>query len=191
MKQVYSFDERYEYSNRSSIELGVIDYLLKAIPNCVGIKRAEKDDDRRGIDYWLLRNGAKPIAVDMKHYSFDPIARYGVDSICIETTSVYTGPNAPPWLDEYRIKPGWTVDATKETDLIVYTFPQVDGSRRFWIAYFPALCYVAQRYWRNWAQEYGEYAAQNVGYATLSVHPPRKVVVSAMEQYWYGVVCNE
>jgi hypothetical protein len=191
MKRVYGFDERYEYSNRSSVDRCVVNYLINTIPNCIGIKRADKHNDRRGIDYWLLRNGVRPIAVDMKHYSYDPIDRYGVDTICIETTSVYTGPHTPPWLDEYRIKPGWTIDASKETDLVVYTFPQANGTRRFWMAYFPILCLVANKYWRYWARQYGEYAAMNVGYMTLSVHPPREVVVSAMQEYYSNSCCHE
>lgn len=184
---LYDFQERLTFSQGIALEQNLIGLLLDSIPGSTQVVRASPEEDRAGVDYWINRRGLPPVAVDVKHNSYDPIARWREDSACIETTSVYVGPPGPPWRDEYRLKPGWTIDETKRADLVVYTWPVSQNHRRFWVLYFPALCRAAQENWRLWAEMYGEKAAKNNGYVTLSVHPPRHVIAAAMRKYMVGV----
>lgn len=41
--------------------------------------------------------------------------------------------------------------------------------------------------WQAWAEEFRERAAENDGYVTLSVYPPRRRIVAAMRPFMAGV----
>lgn len=178
----YNFTERLNFSEGIELEEDLLKYLLKNIPNATDIQRAEKEDDKTGIDYWIFRKNLPPLAIDVKHRSFCPIQRWGKDDACIETTSVYTGNPFPPWDDQYRLKPGWTLDENKRTDIVIYTWPYNETLRRYWIVYFPLLCRAAKLNWRRWAEEYGEIATHNDLYLTLNIYVPRIEIVKAINQ---------
>lgn len=164
----------------------VLSRVANMVPNATSIDRAAEVDDRHGTDYWIKRtHGLPALSIDVKHRSFCPIERWGSDDACIETTSVYVG-GGPPWQDEFRQKPGWTVDYRKRTDFIVYTWPN-DVGTRFWIVPFVPLCAAARAEWRAWAREYQERPADNGSYKTLSVYPPRRVIAAAMRRFMFGV----
>lgn len=186
---IWDFGERLNFSEGVGIGGEILAHLLDSIPGSTDIVRSKTSDDKNGTDYWILRkHNLPPISVDLKNRSFDPVERWGADDACIETTSVYTGLNQRPYLDEFRRTPGWTINATKRTDLVVYTWPRCDGSRRFWILYFPHLCRAALTNWRGWADTYGEKATFNQGYLTLNVYPPRTEIVKAMRELVVGTV---
>lgn len=183
---VHEFAERLNYSQSIELDVDLHARLLAAIPASTGIRDATKDEDRSGTDIWIDRaHGLPPVSVDFKNRDFCPIARWQSDDACIETTSVYQGPGKP-WEDKYRRKPGWSIDEKKRTDLIVHTWPAEGERRRFWILYFPILCTAARKYWREWAEKYGEREALNEGYRTLSVYPPRVVIAHAMRAFTDG-----
>ena len=186
---MHDFTERLNFSECVGLEDDLIAYLLGIIPYSLKCIRASQSNDRNGVDFWIIRKGElPPIAIDVKHREFDPIERFGSDDVCIETCSVYTGPPTPPWLDEHRKVIGWTLNPLKRTDLVVYSWPQSDGSRRFWIVYFPFLCRAALANWRLWAQLYGEKPVFNQGYLTLCIFPPRHVVEEAIRRIQGGVI---
>ena len=116
-----------------------------------------------------------------------PIEKFGSDDACIETTSVYKGPAGCGWLDKYRLKVGWTIDEKKQTDYIVYTWPE-GTARRYWIVPYPFLQAASIRWWRQWVVDYGEKPAINPTYLTLSVYPPRRIIVKAMRSLMVGSV---
>lgn len=169
------------------MESCITGHLLQSIPASTSVSRANTKADRQGTDYWINRkHGLKPISVDVKHRGFDPIERFGSDDACIETTSVYTGEDREPWQNEYRAKPGWTLNESKQTDLIIYTWPTASNARRFWILYFPILLRATQLNWKYWAYLYKERPAHNKNYLTLSIYPPRNVIAQAMRTLTTG-----
>ena len=184
---IHDFLERLHFSEGVELGEGILRHLLDTIPGSVKITRSSRGEDLKGTDYWIVRDNLQPISIDVKHRDFCPIERFGSDDACIETTSVYRGPTNQKWRDEYRLRPGWTIDQEKRTDLLVYTWPSKSGGRRFWVLYFPHLCRAAQKNWRAWASQYGEKAAANKGYVTLSVYPPRSVIAHAMRELVVGV----
>lgn len=185
MNDYHDFRERLAFSEGIQPGGSVINAIIRMIPNAVDIQRADTDDDRNGTDYWILRGHNLPsLSVDMKNRELCPIARFGSDDACIETTSVYRG-RSEPYEDARRSKIGWTLDLTKRTDYIVYTWPS-DNGIRYWILPFPPLCAAARMYWREWARRYREKQAPNREYVTLSVYPPRPVIACAMKELMYG-----
>jgi hypothetical protein len=188
--RVHDFVERLRFSQQIDGDMeDFLNYLVEIIPGGTGWKRATEDEDKKGIDYWILRDHGLPqLAIDVKHREIDPIERFGSDDICIETTSIYVGPDKPPWMDEYRKKVGWTLDPSRRTDLVIYTWPLPNGrrGRRFWVVYFPFLCYAALKHWRWWAISHGEKIVYNNGYKTLCIFVPRNEVEEVIRQCCTG-----
>jgi hypothetical protein len=157
----------------------VLTHLFDMIPGALDLKRAPKQDDKNGTDYWLLRtSGLPPVSIDMKNRDFCPIERFGSDDACIEIVSQY--------MNGFCWKTGWTLDETKRTDLIIYTWPHA-GGRRFWVVYFPILCQAATLNWQTWRDRFHMKAAHNRDYDTLSIFPPRHVIAQAMRALTEGV----
>ena len=186
--KIHNFGERLAFSEGIVPGDNVMTAISRMVPNATGVFRATEQQDRHGTDFWIERSHGLPaISIDMKNRSFCPIERFGSDDACIETTSVYRGRRGPPWDDEGRIKPGWTVDYRKRTDFIVYTW-QKAGGIRFWIVPFLPLCAAARRSWRDWSGKYPEKPALNHGYLTLSVCPPRSIIAKAIKEITAGEV---
>lgn len=182
----WDFNERLAFSEGIGLSESIEAHILESIPKAYEITRANLIEDKSGVDYWVLRDGLKPLSIDVKHREFCPIERWNSDDACIETTSVYLGPDNGEWLDKYRSKVGWTLDESKQTDYILYTWPYAE-KLRFWILPFPFLCMAAQKNWQKWVEFFGEKRAQNNGYITLAVYPPRKIIALAIKKLMTGI----
>lgn len=189
--KVHEFKERFEFSEGIELEPELLEKIADVIPNSTGVERSKLADDKNGTDYWINRADNLPsISIDVKHRSFCPRQRFKSDDACIETTSVYKGRHIRgqicyPW---ERTKIGWTLDIKKRTDYIVYTWPTDSDGLRYWIVPFHPLCAASMKHWFEWAEKYGERAAPNRGYVTLSVYPPRAVIAQAMAEFMRGEV---
>lgn len=194
MNDFYDFHERLQFSEGVGLTNEMLQHILEHVPAATGWRKADRDDDRNGTDYWIdRRHDLPPVSIDMKNREICPIAKWGSDDVCIETTSVYTGPSKPPWTDNHRLKPGWTIDQKKRTDLIVYTWPHAADlfgapRLRYWILYFPFLCSAANTHWRTWAAWHRERPTPNDGYTTLNVYVPRVEVAKAIKEFTSGVL---
>lgn len=190
----HDFRERLEFSEGIALTDEMLRTVYQSIPAAKSMEKASTDDDRNGTDYWIHRHHGLPsISIDLKNREFCPIERFNSDDACIETTSVYRGPNRRPWLDCHRYKPGWTIDQKKRTDLVVYTWPHSadllnDVGMRYWILYFPHLCEAANRNWREWSARFCERPAVNSGYLTLSVYVPRVVIAKAIKEITTNII---
>lgn len=175
---IYDFVEQLNFSNGVELSDSLLGHIVASIPRATGHRAATKDEDLSGTDVWIDRRDLPPVSVDFKHRSFCPIDRWGKDDACIETCSVFR--------DGKRIKPGWTLDKTKRTDLVVYTWPAANGQRRFWILWFPFLCQAATLNHHVWNHIYGEMPTSNNGYQTLNIYVPRIVIAKAMKSLSVG-----
>jgi hypothetical protein len=173
----WDFRERLNFSQGVVIGEAITSHLMASIPGSVGARPATVNEDRSGTDLWIDREGLPPVSVDFKHRSFCPIVKLKSDDACIETCSVFQ--------DNVRKKIGWTLDASKRTDLIVYTWPAKEGTR-FWILWFPFLCRAATLNWERWCYVYTERPAQNNDYQTLNVFVPRTEIARAMRDLTVG-----
>ena len=184
---IHDFKERLAFSEGIEDGPDVLAAIANMVPNANEVRRATESEDRCGTDYWIDRSHGLPsISVDVKRREFCPIQKGWGDDACIETTSVYLGPIGVGWKDEHRKKPGWTVDYRKRTDFVVYTWP-ADSGTRYWIVPFVPLCKAARVNWRTWASAFGERAAKNRGYLTLSTYPPRSHIQRAIHCFMQGV----
>ena len=185
----YDFQEQLAFSHGIDCHAGIMRHLIDSVAGASRMVKATENEDRSGTDYWIERRNGRSLSVDFKHRSFCPIERFGpeYDDVCIETCSVFRGPNRPPFVEGQRVKVGWTLNEMKRTDFIVYTWPASDGKRRFWVVPFPQLCRTAQKHADDWASRYHERSTPNPGYWTLNVYVPRSVVRDAMKPLFYGV----
>lgn len=182
---VHDFGERLAFSQGVVPDDALLRRLCELVPSAIGTRAATKQEDRSGTDVWIERRGLPALSVDFKHRDYCPIDRFRSDDACVETCSVYRG-QTQPWRDDLREVVGWTINPAKRTDYVVYTWPSKHG-RRYWILSFPLLCRTSQIHWREWAVQFGERAAVNAGYRTLSVYPPRLTIAAAMRAISEGV----
>jgi hypothetical protein len=184
---IHGFSERLAFSEGIEDGPEVLNAIANMVPNATAVRRAQEIDDRQGTDYWIDRSHNLPsLSIDVKRREFCPIVRFNSDDACIETTSVYNGDSDGRWADEHRKKIGWTLDYSKRTDFIVYTWP-ADNGTRFWIVPFVPLCKAARTNWRAWAARLGERPAFNQGYLTLCVYPARREIARAVSVFMKGV----
>ena len=189
----YDFAERLAYSEGIECPGALRRRLIDSIPGAYEIQKATKNQDRNGTDFWIHRYELEPLSVDFKHRSFCPIQRWDSDDACIEWCSVYKAEKGeqrprPPYEPRRQIRPGWSIDANKHTDLVIYTWPAALGKRRFWILFFPHLCEASRRNLEAWRTLYREEPTPNSGYWTLNVYVPRIVIAKAMRELTTGVV---
>lgn len=176
---MHDFHERLNFSEGVELNQNILRHIYEMIPGAIDLERADKRDDKNGTDYWIRREHGLPnVSIDMKNREFCPIERFNRDDACIETCSVFQNGE--------RRKIGWSLDESKRTDLIVYTWPNPKG-RRFWIVWFPLLCQAARLNWEEWKKKFPERPAPNDGYQTLSIYPLRKVITESMREMMVGV----
>lgn len=138
----YNFAERLDFSNGFSV--GLSDILVRKIPGAIKVVRASEADDRKGIDYRVLRADGKQFLVDAKIRNEDWSAKnLKYDDLALETWSVIQ--------NGIGIKVGWTRDTAKHTDYILWLWTDTG---RFFLVPFPMLCGVFENHWREWATTY-------------------------------------
>lgn len=169
----YDFRERLEWSEFVSDTNDDLFTILRArIPGCVNVVRASQEDDRNGTDYWAHRSaGLRPLSIDLKARQIDPIDRWGIDDLALETWSVVGD------------KPGWTRDSRKKTDYILWLWVP---TRRFFLVPFPALCSVFQRYWKQWSVTYRTHKQNSGRWESECVLVPRAVLIDTFARWSAG-----
>jgi hypothetical protein len=171
--RAHDFAERLAWSEGVAATEGDLFAILRArIPGCISVERATEEDDRSGTDYWAHRaRGLRPLSIDLKARSLDPIESFGVDDLALETWSV---------IGE---KPGWTRDSQKATDYILWLWTP---TRRFFLVPFPALCNVFQRYWEQWAATYPVHGQDSGCWQSQCVLVPRVVLIETLNRWMQG-----
>jgi hypothetical protein len=171
---VYEFQEQLQWSEGVvATEDDLLRVLRSRIPGCIERERAAASDDRQGTDYWAhRRHGLRPLSIDLKARSEDPIETRGADDVALETWSV----------TEHQ-KVGWTRDETKQTDYILWMW---QPTKRFLLVPFPALCKCFQHYWQAWAKEYKCYTQDSGGWHSECVFVPRAVLLDKLTDWMNG-----
>lgn len=129
-----------------------IDTLKSMFPTCAGIAKTSQAEDKAGTDYVItLRRGAR-LKVDAK--SRNPGCRQfwkAGPEVALEVWAVMPGGrfNTP----HEKRKTGWTLDESKEIDLILFTFDPADHQ----FAYVRALPLLRETFRRNYGEWYAEY----------------------------------
>ena len=171
----YNFNERLNFS--FGVDTRTVETILKErISSVFAVQKANTDDDRNGVDYWIHRDhGLPPLAIDLKRRQKDYLKLEEKDDLCLETWSVCFD------------KIGWTRDPKKRCDFIMWYW---EPTSRFCIVSFPILCKVFSYYWRVW-RDSGLYRVhkQNTEdkWKSECIIVPRLVVFNKMRDAMNGV----
>ena len=165
-KHFYNFDERLRFSEGFARDMEKI--LRQEFPACTDIRKASKSWDKKGVDYWVYGYD-KSIAIDAKIRDEDWKEK-GEDDLALESWSI---------IDK---KVGWTRDATKRTDFVVW-FWQDTG--RYFLVPFRPLCAIFSQYWQQWRENpWFEVAQQTSGeWESECIFVPRKLIVQKLLQF--------
>lgn len=123
----YSFSERLQFS-RGKREQTDIETLMKMIVGAVNVEKTDEKSDRAGIDYIVTLRGGAQIMIDAKARE-KGIKKYWQNGpeVALEI-----------WSNVDRKVTGWTLDESKNTDLILFTFDKEDCSE-CWLVSFQLL----------------------------------------------------
>jgi hypothetical protein len=174
----YWFAEQYRMSEGVQTIGSIEDILLEHIPGAERVERAKEEDDKKGTDYWVYRKGVKkPVGIDVKIRSIDPIMQYSMDDLALEIWSVIDRN------DNNKI--GWTLDNSKETDFILWFF---EPTKRFVLLPFLHLLAVTTEHMPMWEKTYkvSTQGSDDKRWRSMCVFVPRKVVLGAITARFYG-----
>lgn len=167
--KILYFGERAAFSEGFMSE-GVARILRDRIPGCCAVKRAHRQDDRQGTDFWAFRHELPALSIDVKVRETDYAPR-GLDDLALETWSV---------IGE---KPGWTRDTHKRTDYVLWYW---QDTGRFFLVAFPPLCKVFSRYWKEWREKYQCNEQNSGGWRSECVFVPRLVLIEKLNAWQCG-----
>jgi len=181
MREVYDFHERLNFSKqyRTSAYLDAV--LRTRIPGYTGLTVARTSDDLRGTDYWAHRFPAVQVSVELKVVEKRKfISRIPLDYLPLETWSVL------PVGDRVG-KVGWTRDATKETDYVVWFW---EDGLKFHIVPFVPLCSVFSEHWERWREIPGHHRReqQSRGWKSECIFVPRELIERHIKHWASGTI---
>jgi hypothetical protein len=171
--------EAYGFKQQMAMSYGVIEsmdvpcLLMSKIPGSTGVRKADTADDKQGTDYFVDHIRGVPLSVDVKAREIDPIDTYQSDDLALETWSVM------------RTKRGWTWDAEKRTDYILWLFAP---TKRYCLIPFHPLQVAFLKHAREWCKTYKRVTQPNIGYRSECVFVPRNVVWRAIYEVSNGNV---
>ena len=143
-------------------------------------------DDCAGTDWWVFRGGAhRPISVDLKIRTIDPLFLFGQDDLAIEFTSVKEAGLV-----------GWALDETKQTDWILWLFPPTkrNPEGRHILVPFPTLLAVCKRSITAWRTRYstGTQTTMKDGntYTSFHIFVPRSEIFHGIGKTFEGAYAD-
>ena len=152
--------------------------LRERIPGYTGLHLSQTSDDKKGTDYWATRLDVPALSIELKARSSDALEVWGKDDLTLETWSVLPTADHPG-------KVGWTRDATKETDYVVFYWVP---TRRFHIVPFPPLCHVYSLHWWQWRKEFKTRPQSSGGWGSECTYVPRELVDQHCKEWASGIV---
>jgi len=158
----FDFSERLSFSQSPDITRAVIDILLREIPGATSVRPGTRAQDLAGGDFIVFRDGGQALYVDLKarERTFN-----GGQDLALETWS------------SIGDKPGWTRDAGKRTDCVLFYWHDTGD---YLLLPFRPLRRAFIRHWRHWREVYQKAQQQSRGWVSESVFVPREVVLAAI-----------
>jgi len=171
----YAFGAQLLWSDGVTATVAAESILLEAIPGATAVRRATREEDRTGVDWWVELANGHALAIDMKARSVDPLNAYGTDDLALEVWSVVQGA---------KRKQGWTLDADKRCDYILWVWM---ATGRWCLVPFPMLCTVFRERFGEWMSAYREFTQDTGGrWQSSCIFVPRKVVWRAIYDRYGG-----
>ncbi len=135
----YSFQNKLIIATGIAANTEVGDILRENLPDVESIEKAQFQDDKMGVDYWVYRKALPPLGIDCKIRDIDPIQSENKDDLALETWSIVGR------------KIGWTADPQKRCDFILWFFRP---TKRWVLLPFPMLQVVFIANKDRWYKEY-------------------------------------
>lgn len=174
---IYYFDERLAFSKARRQQWDEAT-LKKLFPECVSVQKTGVEMDRAGVDYVVtLRRGAR-LSVDAKARDVGCRRwwRAGPE-VALEVWSVR--PDGKYRTQRSKAKAGWTLDESKNVDLILFTFHPDDHE----FAYTRPLPLLREAFRRNckaWSAAYKTDVQDSGEWESECVFVPLQVVDEAI-----------
>lgn len=154
--------------------------ILDMLDGCESVSSSSAKMDKLGVDYIATLRGGAEVYIDAKarRPGASRQAGWSADDplLAIEKWSVAPGGK----YHTEKSKTGWTLDESKITDMILYTFDQSDTPSRFLLP-FHSLRIAARRFIKHWSSRYGLRTQDNARYESQCVFVPSSEVILAME----------
>lgn len=131
---VYDFDRELTLSRGIEPD-GPDAVLLAAIPDAVRVEPATEQEDRSGVDRWVILAGGRRVGVDIKRRKRD----YDADDLALESWSVLGR------------KRGWTLDPAKRCEYVLWWWAD---SGRWCLMPFTLLRAVFAEHLDEWSARY-------------------------------------
>lgn len=188
----YDFDERLDFS-MGARKASDADTIMALLDGCQSVKANDTEGDDKGIDFIATLRGGSLVNIDVK--TREPgCSRYwrnklNEPELAIEKWSVMPG-------GEYDIKPhraraGWTIDESKKTDMILYTFHPSDSTIAFLLP-FQSLRMASRRMLVHWLKRFKvDVQRSSRGgskWQSQAVFVPASEVINAIETTFSTVV---
>lgn len=171
-----SFDEllAFSYSRIYSTDIGTIRCM---IPGCSTVRIASKTQDRRGADYVAVLRHGRELAIDAKsrQAGCSIYWRSNEPELALERWSVKPNPLLP------KGRVGWTLDTSKNTDLVLFTFDFSDTELAYLLP-FQHLRAAFVRFGKRWLDDFGPLAEQCTEgrYRSACLFVPAGIVLNAI-----------
>jgi hypothetical protein len=167
---------RFSKGVNADNDILTISKMLHGCVNCV--PSTDVNMDRHGVDYVATLRGGAQVFIDAKtrRESCRRYWRYG-EEIPIEIWSVMPGGRFNISPDSAKV--GWTLDESKITDLILFTWNKADCEFAYLLC-FQTLRIAAARYLEYWANTF-DIKVQNSGrWESQAIFVPIQNVLDAM-----------
>lgn len=174
---IYDFDERLKFSKALRRESD--EATLKVLfPTCLHVVKTDTEMDRAGVDYVVtLRRDAR-LLVDAKARDLGCSKWWKAGpEVALEVWSVAPGGryNTP----EHKAKAGWTLDESKNVDLILFTF-HPDDHEFAYVRPLPLLREAFRRNYHAWTAAYKTDTQDSRRWQSRCVFVPLGVVDDAI-----------
>jgi hypothetical protein len=140
----------YDMGNTLAFSRGVrentdLDTIKQMLPGCVSVEKAEVNLDKQGVDYIATLRRGRQIYIDAKART-PGCSRFWTQGpeVALETWSV------KPERDTVG-KVGWTLDESKQTELVLFTFDKKDHPSCYLVSFQLLRCAFHRNYhdWRS------------------------------------------
>jgi hypothetical protein len=175
---IYDFQDRLKFSQGARCSTDT-ETILRLLDGCASVTENVTEGNDNGIDYIakLRRGAAVYIDAKTREKGCSKYWRGGKPELAIELWSVMPGGkyNTP----KERARTGWTLDESKVTDMILYTFAPADCPTAFLLP-FQSLRIAARRGVKEWMRKYKTDIQTSGGWQSQAVFVPAEVVVAAV-----------
>lgn len=179
----YDFCGQLEFS-KGQRQTTDLDTIKAMIDGCASVQVADRNLDRQGIDYIATLRGGAEIFIDAKarEKGCSRFWKSGPEFALEDYSVVPRFPGDPG-------KAGWTLDESKKTHLILFTFDPSDTDDCFLVS-FQLLRMAFRRNYRTWKDQYKNDTQQSNGWKSHCIFVPASVVLDAIQQTSKGKITH-